>query len=547
MKRLLVIAATVLVMFSSGALAADYDVVILDGRVMDPETKLDAVRNVGIKDGKIAAITEEDITGKETIDASGHVVAPGFIDVHFHSLDLFAVKLGMQDGVTTGMDFEYGAWPIAEWYAEKEGNWPINFGTTVSHEAVRYVVHDGLTIKDPMDASTAFSIGRTLAAEDGVEGWSVTKSNLDQLNRISQMIDEGLREGACGLGSTVGYMTKGVTTYEMYELQRAAARYGRMTAVHTRFHGSSATPTEAPLAFDEMFTNAMLLDASLLISHDNDYGWWEIEEKLKLARAKGLNMWGEYYPYTAGSSGVGSEMIRPENWEDKFGYKIEETIFDPILNKYLTMEEYKKFAKEEPGRIVIVYVPPRKVWLPEWLKLEHFVVGGDGMMGLDAEGKPLGWDDSYDQYVGHPRTGGTHGKVLRLAREAGVPLMHTISQLSYWNALHLGEAGIEQMKVRGRIQKGMVADIAIFDPVNVRDNADYPADKNGLPTTGIPYVLVNGKIVVKDNKVQKVMAGVPIRYRVEENGRHVPLSRKLWLDSHTIDTSPLKVRTKPQP
>ncbi|MCP4231743.1 MAG: aminoacylase, partial [bacterium] len=105
------IAATVLVMFSSGALAADYDVVILDGRVMDPETKLDAVRNVGIKDGKIAAITEEDITGKETIDASGHVVAPGFIDVHFHSLDLFAVKLGMQDGVTTGMDFEYGAWP----------------------------------------------------------------------------------------------------------------------------------------------------------------------------------------------------------------------------------------------------------------------------------------------------------------------------------------------------------------------------------------------------------------------------------------------------
>ncbi|MCP3997374.1 MAG: hypothetical protein GY722_20300 [bacterium] len=293
------------------------------------------------------------------------------------------------------------------------------------------------------------------------------------------------------------------------------------------------------MAFAELFTNAMLLDTSLLISHDNDYGWWENEEKLKMARAKGLNMWGEYYPYDAGSSGIGSEMISPENWEDKNGYKIEETIFDPILDKFLSMDEFLKFRKEEPGRIVIVFVPPRKAWMPEWLKLEHFVVGGDGMMGLDSEGNPLGWDDPFEAYVGHPRTAGTHGKVLRLAREAGVPLMHTLAQLSYWNALHMGEAGIEQMEVRGRIQEGMVADITVFHPENVRDNSDYPVVKNAIPTTGIPYVLVNGEIVVRDSKVQKVMAGHAIRYPVQEEGKHVPLDRELWLDTLTIDTSPL--------
>ncbi len=165
---------------TTAMMAQSYDTVILNGRVMDPETRFDGVRNVGIKDGRIAKITKEKITGKETINAKGHVVAPGFIDTHFHSLDMFAVKFGLRDGVTTGMDLEYGAWPIDTWYAAKDGNWPMNYGT------------------------------------------------------------------------------------------------------------------EAPLAFDELFTNAFLLDAPLLISHDNDYGWWEIEEKLKLARAKGLNMWSEY-------------------------------------------------------------------------------------------------------------------------------------------------------------------------------------------------------------------------------------------------------------
>jgi len=107
-------------------------------------------------------------------------------------------------------------------------------------------------------------------------------------------------------------MRNGATTYELFEVQRAAARYGRLTAAHTRFHGNNAPPTEAQMGADEFIFNGMLLNAPVLYCHDNDYGWWEIEENLQMARAQGYNMWGEYCPYDAASTSIGSEFLTPE-------------------------------------------------------------------------------------------------------------------------------------------------------------------------------------------------------------------------------------------
>ena len=223
-----------------------FDIVILNGRVMDPETNFDGVRNIGIKAGRIVSITEGEISGEETIDASGQVVAPGFIDTEQHGLSPWGIKVNLRDGVTTQIDLEVGAANIDEWYSSRDGNVQANYGTVASHEFARMRVHDGLTLQGPnVSMPYAFDF-RAKAADDGVDGWSVTRSNVDQINQISQDLDEGLRQGAIGVGSTVGYAQKGITTYEMFEVQRAAARYGRLTSAHHRFHPSSATPTEQP-------------------------------------------------------------------------------------------------------------------------------------------------------------------------------------------------------------------------------------------------------------------------------------------------------------
>ena len=517
-------------------MAAPYDLVINSGRVMDPETGFDAVRNVGVADGRIKTITTEAIAGKRVIDASGLVVAPGFIDTHFHSMDEFATKVALRDGVTSGMDLEAGAFNVQQWYADKKGNWQINYGVTASHLLSRMKVMDPeVELDKPVDASNAKDY-LNRAAVDGTAAWSTERPNTGQLNAIVQRIDEELRQGALGVGLGLAYAARGATSYEIFEVQRAAARYDRLASVHTRYHLDSQPPTEAPIAFDEVFTNAMLLGAPLLLAHNNDYGWEENEEKLQLARAKGLNMWSEHYPYTAGSTFVSADFLRPENWLDRHGYRYEDTLYHPESDSFLTRKTYSELVEESPGTFVVVFSPPREHWIKNWLRMPHMTVASDGMQGSGGDGKLLPWQADYTEYAGHPRTAGARARTLRLAREAGVPLMHTLAQLSYWSAKHLGDAGIQAMQERGRVQESMVADLVLFDPDAVTDHADYKAGTNGLPSTGIPWVIVKGDIVVENSKVLRhVRSGQPIRYPVENEGRFETISAAGWLEKHSVD------------
>jgi N-acyl-D-aspartate/D-glutamate deacylase len=126
------------------------------------------------------------------------------------------------------------------------------------------------------------------------------------------------------------------------------------------------------------------------------------------------------------------------------------------------------------------------------------------------------WDTPYDAVNGHPRGAGTHALVLQLSREENlVPLMLAISKMSYVIANFMEDNGIPQMAHKGRIQVGADADITIFNPATVKQVAT-PAS-GGLPSTGIPYVVVNGTIVVKDSKVLKgVCPGKPVRLPVQQ-------------------------------
>ena len=111
--------------------ASGYDMVIANGRVMDPETGLDAVRNVGITAGKIRAISVEPLKGKTVLDAKGLVVAPGFIDLHEHAQEPRNYQFQAHDGVTTSLELEVGTDDVDAWYAKREGKTLINFGVSV--------------------------------------------------------------------------------------------------------------------------------------------------------------------------------------------------------------------------------------------------------------------------------------------------------------------------------------------------------------------------------------------------------------------------------
>ncbi|QBY03297.1 aminoacylase [Thalassotalea sp. HSM 43] len=517
---------------TQAAVHTQFDLVIVGGRVIDVETRFDGIANVGIKNGRISAISTQSPTGDKTIDAEGLVVTAGFIDTEQHGLSAMGIKMNLRDGVTTQMDFEVGALNIEQWYAARQGKTQANYGTTVGQEFARMRIHDNMPLQGPDVSMPEFLRYRAESKLDGIEGWSVTRSSHQQVNQISQILDEGLRLGALGVGSTVGYARQGITTFELSEAQRMAANYGRLTAVHHRFHPSASTPTETAIGADEIIANAVALNAPLQIHHNNDYGWWEVEEKLKALRQQGFNIWATWYPWVAGSGPIAASVIAPDNWEKSMGFKYDETIFDSQLDRFLTKQEYLDLAEKEPGRVIIAYSPPRQRWIKHWLAIEHFVIAGDGMPTLDKDGQPLNWYDDFHDYVGHPRTAGTHAKVLRMAREQGIDLMQTLGQLSYWTAKHLGDTGLKAMQERGRMQEGMVADIVIFDPDTVQENADYAAGKNGLPSNGIPYVLINGTVVVEQSKVlENVFPGQSIRFPVEAVGRFTASDEPLTIQS----------------
>src|SRR6266516_4354188 len=120
-----------------GARSETFDLVLAGGRVLDQETGLDATRNVGIREGRIAAVTVEPLEARETLDVHGLVVAPGFIDLHAHGQDSESYRYYAHDGVTTALELEIGTYPVAPWYAAREGRALINYGVTAGHPGAR--------------------------------------------------------------------------------------------------------------------------------------------------------------------------------------------------------------------------------------------------------------------------------------------------------------------------------------------------------------------------------------------------------------------------
>ena len=497
--------------------AQDYDLVINNGRVMDPETLFDGVANVGIKDGRITEISKKPLKGAKTIDATGQIVAPGFIDTHFHFQMPIGYSLGLRDGLTSSMDFEMGCAGsyMAEWYKAREGVTQANYGCAVSHEFARAMVIDGAKGDYLLDGPIAALETRKKS------GWSVTRPTLEQGNAILEEIDKGLQAGAIGIGSTVGYMRDGVSSREMFEVQKVGARYGRATGAHTRY--TLGTDTTENNGAQELIANALALGAPAIALHFNNPGWRLAHQMITNLQEQGHNIWGEIYPYAAGSTPMNASFLKPESWVDDLGHRYEDTMLDPETGEFFTLETYKATVASEPTKPIVIFKMPEEDQA-KWLTLKGVTMASDATAATPYDAP---WDYPMEKLGGsHPRTAGARAATIRLGRENNIPMMQLMSILSYNAAKHLGDTGLKFMQERGRIQTGMVADIVVFDPETFTDNSTY--QQGAIPSTGMKAVIVNGQIVLRDDKLLPVFPGQPIRFEPEDTPRFEPISLESW-------------------
>lgn len=489
---------------AGGVFAQDFDIAILNGRVMDPETGFDQVSNVGIKDGKIAVITDNAISAAETIDATGHVVSLGFVDFHSHAQSPYGFRLFARDGVTTPLDLELGAYSVNDFYDywKAEGAL-LNYGTNVGHAFARVAVLDGVDL----GGRAAYGTALVEAMNDGAKFKTKLYDPLDAVD-VTEAVEEGLKQGGLGIAFPIGYYS--VTgSPEVLAVAGLAHEYGVPITAHVRY--LSQIPPSGFLGMQEMLNVAQTHNVPLLLHHvpSNCLGLTaNCLDLIESAQSNGMNVIGEFYPYTFAGTYVDADYLKP-GYKENLGIEASDIAVTETGDR-LTDEEFDRLRTEAPTTALLMYTMKEEYFM-EAFSRSSTIIGSDGMPWLFDDGYGAGWEKPYGAGNGHPRGAGAHAKVLRLARENDdISLMDALSKMTYLPVKFLGTT-VPQMRTRGRMQEGMNADITIFNPETVTDNSTWEIGKNSLPSTGIPYVLVNGVVVVKESVVQRVIAGSPIR------------------------------------
>ena len=509
-RSILGMALAVLSLFVTQVIAAaNFDLVIKNGRVMDPETGFDAVANVGINNGFITKITTDDIKGARTIDATGHVVAPGFIDYHSHGQEPYAFRLYARDGVTTPLDLELGAHGVDDFYDYWENEIAIvNYGTSASHAFSRVAVLDGV---DP-GRSPIYTGALGAAMKDGALFKTKVYDPKDE-PAILDAVEHGLKRGAIGISYPLGYYTV-VGAPEVMAVASLAAKYNQIITVHVRY--LSQIPPSGYLGLEEMLTVARTQNVPMLVHHvpSNCLGLTgKCLDLIEAAQAQGQKVIGEFYPYQYAGTYVDADYNRP-GYKERLGVEASDYIVTET-GKPLTDEEFDRLRTEAPTTGLLMYTM-KEEYIMDAFSRPTTIVGSDAMPYLFEDGYTGDWDKPFGAGNGHARGAGAHARILRMARENdSISLMTALSKMTYQPAAFI-EDYVPQMKVRGRIQEGSAADITIFNPDTVTDNATPKIGENSLPSTGIPYVIVNGQVVVDNSVVQKVDAGVAIRNPIVE-------------------------------
>lgn len=470
-----------------------FDIVIEGGRVMDPETGFDGIANVGIKAGRIAAIGPGPLKGARSIDARGLVVAPGFIDLHAHGQTLPDSDLQARDGVTTALELEGGVYRVAPFLAARAGKARINFGASVGHRDLRVFIATGL------DRSSGTTDAAALAdAIKREQEWAYTRFDTAQIDRMCAIVRSEIAAGGLGIGLMPEYLPA-TSREEMQALFRTSA--ATKAPIFTHVRRSDTAKGDGPVApVEEVIADAAATGAPLHLCHIGSKALGAIDPILALihgARDHGMDISTEVYPYTAGSTLLGSALF-DAGWQGRMGGDYGDIEW-ALTGERLTEASFTRYRRENPAGWAILHIIPERT---------VDIAMADPLVMIASDGVP------FINGRGHPRGAGTFARTLGVyVRERKLlGLMTALRKMTLMPAQRL-EVIAPSMKRKGRVQPGCDADLTLFDPAAVIDRATFAAP--ATPSAGIPWVLVGGVPVVARGAIvagalpgQAVRAGV---------------------------------------
>lgn len=498
------------------ATPAEFDVIIRHGRVLDGSGAPWFRADIGLRDGRIVAVEPlAGRTAREEIDASGLYVAPGFIDGHSHAgpalatARLAAAHPQLAQGITTVLINPDGGGP-ADLMAQRRGllrqELGVNVVQMIGHNAVRQAVL-GMENRAPSD---------------------------EELARMIELVRAALRAGAYGLSSGP-YYTPGsyATVDELVALARPVAEVDGFHSSHIRDEGSFSVGLVA--AVDELIEVSRQSGVTGVVTHIKALGpdvWGlskTVVERINAARASGLEIWADQYPYDAGSTSLTAALVPPEAQAGGSAALLRR-LDDPIesariragmeLNlakrngaENMQIRRFEAEPKFEGRRLAEIAasegVSPVEMavrmikrggaavvmFMIDEADIAHFMrqpwtmTASDGSLEAPGDGVP------------HPRSYGTFPRKIRVyAVERGIVTLeqavHSMTQLP---------ANVFRLRDRGRLQPGAWGDVVVFDLEQVRDRATYTQPQQ--LAEGMVHVLVNGRFAIRDGRLTDERAG----------------------------------------
>ena len=483
------------------------DVVFRGGRVIDPESGFDAVADVAITGDRITATGAGLPPGRREFDVGGHVVTAGFIDMHSHAFDTGGLRLRALDGVTTALELESGVAPVATAYASAAAaGMPLNYGFATSWAMARMAVLAGV----PLDGSV-----RTFFAHSASPEWQ-RAANPAERARILAFLEADLADGALGIGILAGY-APAASPEEYLSVAALAGRAGVPTYTHSRDLVEFRPQTVIDGA-EEIVRAAGETGAHMHYCHVNSTTLRHAERVLTLvtkAQREGARVSTEAYPYGAGMTGIGAAFLAPERLRER-GMVPSDLTYAPTGERITSAGRLRELRAQDPGGLAITRHLDEtdagdRALLMRYLLFPGAVVASDAM--------PLTWSgaqetDAWPLPPGaftHPRTAGTCARAIRMLTRDGGPLsMPQALAKCGLEPARLLQDHFPAMRRKGRLAVGADADVVVFDPATISDQATYTDSTR--PSTGIRHVLVNGQFVVREGRLAPTARpGRPIR------------------------------------